>query len=311
MDAAARLPRVDCIYTWAKSQLEERKEGSSSMTEHQEIRAIEGVGLEGDRYATKQGLYSKYHTSCPDKGAWQHVTLFDISQYEEICSKPRMRACSNLSISALRRNIGLQCPPATNILSWVGHEVEIGAALFFVHMHGNPCPALEKTLKAAGFQEAAWDLCGVHAEVLRSGVIRRGDEVIVHPLAHPERIVGPSLLRKRVNGAYLRPSLRAQLMPNLMCTLTEDADGYVTAVHYADEDNGYIGSWPPEARPLKGPIAAKLARAHSDQGGAVTKPDTARGLSHGAVFLGGVALVAAALQFALPLAAARLDAHGW
>jgi len=260
------------IFTWAKSQLEERKDGISSICEHEEIKAIEGVGLEGDRYAKRKGLYSGMNFTC------QQVTIFDIAQYDEICNKPRMRT-AKLSAMSLRRNIGLRLAPSTTLNSWIGHEVEIGTAVVFVHMHGNPCPALEKTLKAAGFLEAAWDLCGVHAEVVQGGIIRHGDVPVVRPLYQPERITGPATLRRRIHGAYLRPSLRQKLVPDLVCTLTEAADGYISAVHYADA-TGHLGSWPPDARPLKGPIAKA----------AITKQKGIVPQSHLGFFLAGVAI---------------------
>ena len=260
--AATEAPAcVDLIYTWSKSQLEERKDGISSMKQHEHISAIEGVGLEGDRYSKRHGTYSGMDFTC------QQLTLFDIAQYEEIISKPRMQH-ANLSISSMRRNIGLRCKPATNILSWVGHEVEIGSAVIFVHMHGSPCPALEKTLKAAGFQEAAWELCGVHAEIVQSGRIRVGDKIVLRTKHEPDRITGPATLRSRINGAYLRPSLRAKLVPDLIASVTETKEGYITACHYANS-TGYLGSWPTDARPLKGPVAQALAK--SSRVGSITR----------------------------------------
>ena len=70
LDASAE---VELIYTWSKSQIEERKEGVSSFAEHEHVKAIAGAGLEGDRYAKKGGLYSGLNFTC------QQVTLFDIA----------------------------------------------------------------------------------------------------------------------------------------------------------------------------------------------------------------------------------------
>ena len=275
------MAAIEHIFTWAASQLEERKTGQSSMTRHQKIHAIAGVGLAGDRYAKKAGLYSGMNFTC------QQVTLFDVAQYDELLNKPRMRQ-AQLTIPSLRRNIGLRCNAQTNILSWVGHEIEIGEAVLFVHMHGNPCPALEKTLKAAGFQEAAWDLCGVHAEVVQSGDMALGDEVRVRPGGpHPERITGPATLRKRINGAFLRPSLRAKLVPDLVCSLTTTDEGYINACHYSDS-TGYLGSWPTDARPHKGPGAKALQR---ERRAVLHRPPL--DWSHGALFLLGVVLACA------------------
>merc|ERR1719265_2409887 len=130
-------------------------------------------------------------------------------------------------------------------------------------MHGMPCATLEKTLKAAGFLEAAWDMCGVHAEVVISGTISRGDDVVVRPTPHPDRITGPSTLRRQINGAYLRPSLQAKHVPDLVSSVDQTADGYVTACHYADS-TGYRGSWPPCAPvPTRGPVARKIAEVEA------------------------------------------------
>jgi MOSC domain-containing protein YiiM len=196
-EGASSQASVEHIFTWAKSQLEERKGGgASSKAVHEQIEALKGRGLEGDRYAARSGTYSGMDFT------GQQVTLFDVSQYEEVIAKPRLRH-ANLDIASLRRNLGLRVNPKCDILTWVGHEVRIGSAVLFVHMHGNPCPILEKTLKAAGFTDCAWDLCGVHAEVVQSGTIRKGDEVVVVGPHQPERVSGPSTLRRTIPGAYL------------------------------------------------------------------------------------------------------------
>lgn len=283
MASSEPTANVAYIYTWSKSQLEERKIGMSTMVEHERIQATEQVGLDGDRYAAKKGTYSGMNFT------GQQVTLFDVSQFEEVCNRPRLQH-AKLTISDLRRNIGLRCSPGTTLLSWIGHEIEIGTAVLFVTMHGNPCAALEKTLGAAGFIEAAWDMCGVHAEVLVSGTISRGDKVVVRPTPHPERITGPSTLRRQINGAYLRPCLQAKHMPDLVCSVDQTPDGYINACHYADS-TGYRGSWPPDAPiPTKGPVARKIAEVEKKR--AAATGDT--GLSNIAIFLAGVALACVA-----------------
>merc|ERR1712039_901882 len=129
----------------------------------------------------------------------------------------------------------------------------------------------------------------------------RGDTAVVRPTFHGERITGPSTLRRQINGAYLRPSLQAKHVPDLVCSVDQTADGYINACHYADS-TGYRGPWPPEAPiPTKGPVARKIAeveksRAAEKQGG---------GLSPVVFLCAGIALACIA-QMLLPRRATRL-----
>ena len=268
---------VEHLFTWSQSQLEERKTGISSKVEHEQIEVIEAKGIRGDRYATGKGTYSKLLLrAC-------NMTLFDVTQFEEICAKPRLRH-ANLDISSLRRNVGLRCKPASNIHSWLGHEIRIGSAVFFVHMHGNPCSILEKTLKAAGLLDCAWDHCGVHAEVITSGVISKGDNVIICGPPHPDRVFN----LERPLETYLRPALRSKLKPDLTMKADTVDGGYVTAIHYYDK-SGYLGSWARQDE-----YGRKAGGGRAVARGATAISDCAPSLL--ASLAAGIAVAAAALQ---------------
>ena len=103
-----QVATVEHIFTWSQSQLAERSSGESSKKVCESVQAVEGKGLEGDRYSTGGGTYSQMSLRATQ------VTLFDVTQFEEICNKPRLRH-ANLDISSLRRNLGLRCKPASNI----------------------------------------------------------------------------------------------------------------------------------------------------------------------------------------------------
>ena len=143
---------------------------------------------------------------------------------------------------------------------------------------------LEKSLKAAGLLDCAWDLCGVHAEVVQSGVINKGDEVIVCGRHQPER----QFNLERPLHTYLRPALRSKLAPDLQgkvdTTEVDGVPGYVTAISYSDS-TGYLGQWAKQ----------DLATGAKASGGLAPKPKPATALdrSHFALFVAGFLLAAA------------------
>lgn len=135
------------------------------MESRDEVRAIAGKGLEGDRYAVEAGKYSG--TRIED--AQRAVTLIE----REAVQGASDEAGVDLAESETRRNIvteGVRLNPL------VGQEFAVGG----VRMRGfdlsHPCVYLEE-LTRPGVRKALTDRGGLRAEILDDGPIKLGDTI--------------------------------------------------------------------------------------------------------------------------------------
>jgi MOSC domain-containing protein YiiM len=144
------------------------------MHEVNNIRAIAGKGLEGDRYALQQGSWKK-------KGALEHdkkrnVTLIAIEALEaanEILP-PQMRFLPEET----RRNI---LTKGIDVNSLVGREFSVGPVLLLGVELADPCDRPDKLSGKKGFEHAFVNKGGLNAEILNEGPISVGDLIIVLP----------------------------------------------------------------------------------------------------------------------------------
>lgn len=133
------------------------------MQEVQEVEAIAGAGLKGDRYGTGNGSFNK------GKPGVRQVTLinglfFEGTYYEYVES---------------RRNI-----VTMNVeLMWlIGREFSVGEATFQGVKYCDPCERPTKLSKQRrSFKEAFYDRGGLVAVVLKGGTIKTGDQVVPPP----------------------------------------------------------------------------------------------------------------------------------
>jgi MOSC domain-containing protein YiiM len=136
-------------------------EASAPMQTVTEVRAIPGRGLEGDRYFTGTGFYSKR----PGAGG-REVTLIEMESVEALDG-------IKLSAADSRRNIATAGVPLNHL---VGREFYVGP----VRMRGvrlcEPCQHLEE-LTERGVMNGLVHRGGLRAQVLTEGVIRPGDVV--------------------------------------------------------------------------------------------------------------------------------------
>ena len=133
------------------------------MQQVQEVEAIAGQGLKGDRYATGEGSFNK------GKQGNRQVTLINGIFFEG----------SGFEFTDSRRNIvtvGVE-------LSWlIGREFQIGTARFRGVKYCDPCNRPSKLSgKERSFKEAFFDRGGIIAEILEGGLIKAGDPVIPPP----------------------------------------------------------------------------------------------------------------------------------
>lgn len=141
-------------------------EGAANLQSRDEVRAVPGEGLEGDRYFHGTGTYSDKKPS-PDR----EVTLIELENVE-----------------ALKRDFGIELAPSEsrrNIVTrgislneLVGVEFHIGE----IRVRGirlcEPCAHLEK-LAGKKVVKGLVHKGGLRAQILTAGTIRVGDTVKV------------------------------------------------------------------------------------------------------------------------------------
>lgn len=129
-----------------------------------EVTAIAGVGLEGDRYATRTGTFS----AKPKPG--RQITLIEAE-----------------SIEALERELGMVLAPGEtrrNLVTrdvalnhLVGRAFTVGEVRLRGHELCEPCGDLARMTGKPQILPGLVHRGGLRAEILEGGVIRVGDEV--------------------------------------------------------------------------------------------------------------------------------------
>ena len=127
-----------------------------------QIEAIPGVGLEGDRYALKQGTFFKPE---PDF----ELTLIEAEAIEAI----RREYEVDLPAGNARRNVVTRGVALNHL---VGHEFSIGGVKIRGIRLCEPCSHLQ-ALTELPVIKALRHRGGLRAQILTSGVIRVGDVV--------------------------------------------------------------------------------------------------------------------------------------
>jgi MOSC domain-containing protein YiiM len=128
-----------------------------------EIRAVEGAGLEGDRYFSKSGTMSKKNK--PER----QVTLIESEAIDAVTRDYDI----DFGLGDSRRNIVTRGVPLNHL---VGQEFNVGEARLRGIKLCDPCGYLE-SLTAEGVRKALANRGGLNAQILSGGVIRPGDEV--------------------------------------------------------------------------------------------------------------------------------------
>jgi len=141
-------------------------DAGGQMAPHSELRAIEGVGLDGDRYATHDGTYSAR------EGAHRQVTLVE----REVISAVNEEGVV-LGEQETRRNLVTEGVPLHHL---VGQTLRIGEVTLHAIKTAPPCAYLEK-LTRPGVRSALENRGGLRAEIVHGGTLRIGDEITVVP----------------------------------------------------------------------------------------------------------------------------------
>jgi MOSC domain-containing protein YiiM len=138
-------------------------EAGATLAPSTELRAIEGVGLDGDRYATEVGKYSER------EGAHRQVTFIE----REVIAAVNGEAGVELAEHETRRNLVTEGVPLDHL---IGETFRVGEVVFRGIKSCPPCAYLEQ-LTRPGVRAALENRGGLHAEVVRGGTLRIGDEI--------------------------------------------------------------------------------------------------------------------------------------
>jgi MOSC domain-containing protein YiiM len=129
-----------------------------------EIMAVAGAGLEGDRYQLGRGSFSRW------PGDGRAVSLIAAEAIEAIHAETGL----DLSSGRSRRNIVTR---GIDVASLNGRKFRIGEAVFRGTRLCTPCKYLERLIGPGTF-EALKGRGGLRADILETGVIRAGDEIV-------------------------------------------------------------------------------------------------------------------------------------
>ncbi|MCW8821757.1 MAG: MOSC domain-containing protein [Sulfurovum sp.] len=130
------------------------------------VRAVQGKGLEGDRYFYKQGTFNKPQLS-------QNVREISILPYETL-TECNSRLGSSLNFLDLRRNLIIKNFDALLLENKI---FTIGTVKFRIVRTCPPCRYLSRLLDEDIMKGLKY-IGGHRAVILQSGIITVGDEII-------------------------------------------------------------------------------------------------------------------------------------
>jgi MOSC domain-containing protein YiiM len=142
-------------------------EAEQPLVAHAEMHAIEGVGLDGDRYAAAVGTYSGR------VGPHRQVTFIE----REVIAAVNDESGVELGEHETRRNLVTEGVPLHHL---IGQTFRVGDVVFRGIKTCPPCVLLEQ-LTRPGVRAALENRGGLRAEILRGGTLRIGDEITAVP----------------------------------------------------------------------------------------------------------------------------------
>lgn len=146
-------------------------EAGAPMQKVQDVHAIAGVGLQGDRYASSEGFWQ---TVPKTRDTVRHVTLIS----REAIQEANAEFGTHFDPIDTRRNLVVE--GIENLMNLIDQEFQFGE----VRMRGieecTPCKRPSDLSAKSNFSKAFKPngRGGLRAEILTSGVIRQGDEMI-------------------------------------------------------------------------------------------------------------------------------------
>jgi MOSC domain-containing protein YiiM len=138
-------------------------EASAPMVELDAARLVEGVGIEGDRYATARGTYS--HRPHADR----QVTLIEMETLDALSRDHGIA----LAPHETRRNLTTAGVPLNHL---VGREFRVGGVVLAGGRLNVPCQYLEDLLGKPVFKPLI-HRSGLNCRIVQGGTIRPGDAI--------------------------------------------------------------------------------------------------------------------------------------
>lgn len=138
--------------------------GSAPTHAVNEVRAVAGRGLEGDRYFLGTGSYSNPERARPDR----EVTLIEIEAIEALERDYRVK----VEPGASRRNIVTRGVPLNHL---VGRDFKVGAVVLRGIRLCEPCEHLEELAGSNKLREGLAHRGGLRAQIVAGGTIRVGE----------------------------------------------------------------------------------------------------------------------------------------
>lgn len=135
-----------------------RPERRLPLTDVESVKAVAGVGLAGDHYASKGGK--------------RQVTLIQKEHIEAVAS---MVGLDQVAPSLLRRNIVVS---GINLSALKGKQFRLGTAVMEYTGECHPCSRMEENLGYGGYN-AMRGHGGITCKILESGEIGVGDALVV------------------------------------------------------------------------------------------------------------------------------------
>ncbi len=132
----------------------------------EDVQALPGSGLAGDRYFLQQGTFSK--PGSPDR----EVTLIEMEAIEAVAQECQI----TLEPGQARRNLVTRGVPLNHL---VGREFSIGEVVLLGLRLCEPCGHLE-ALTVKGIKDGLCHRGGLRAQIIRGGVVRTGDFIRPH-----------------------------------------------------------------------------------------------------------------------------------
>jgi len=138
-------------------------EAAAPMVALDAARLVEGIGIEGDRYATGKGTYSgKPHAD-------RQVTLIEVETLEAL----RRDHGIELAPHETRRNLTTAGVPLNHL---VGRRFRVGDVVLFGGRLNVPCQYLEDLLGKKVFKPLI-NRSGLNCRIVHGGVVRVGDRI--------------------------------------------------------------------------------------------------------------------------------------
>ena len=135
--------------------------GSAPMVRVPEVKAVEGGGLEGDRYHLGTGYWTGYD-QCS-------VTMIAVEDIEEIASSTSI----SVTNGEHRRNIITR---GVSLLDLAGKRFRVGDALFEYDQPRPPCRYIQ-SITEPGMTKALGNRGGICVRVVEGGAIKPGDRI--------------------------------------------------------------------------------------------------------------------------------------